>query len=72
MVFLFSFFKCYLRDKKCEKRSVEFYCLGKVKILFIVDFNKDFNLLVDFEIFFLCFCYIGFFWKLMFVLCDGC
>lgn len=55
MVFLFSFFKCYLRDKKCEKRSVEFYCLGKVKILFIVDFNKDFNLLVDFENFFFVF-----------------
>lgn len=55
MVFLFSFFKCYLRDKKCEKRSVEFYCLGKVKILFIVDFNKDFNLLVDFKNFFFVF-----------------
>lgn len=55
MVFLFSFFKCYLRDNKCEKRSVEFYCLGKVKILFIVDFNKDFNLLVDFKNFFFVF-----------------
>lgn len=53
MVFPFSSPKCHLSDKKCEKRSVELYCLGKVKTSFIVDPNKDFNSLVDFENFLL-------------------
>lgn len=72
MVFPFSSPKCHLRDKKCEKRSVELYCLVKVKTSFIVDPNKDFNSLVDFEIFFLCLRHIGLPWKPMFASRDGC
>lgn len=43
IVFTFNSPKCYLRDKKCEKRSEELYRLGKVNTLIIVDPNKVFN-----------------------------
>lgn len=59
IVFTFNSPKCHLMDKKCEKKSVELYRLGKVNALFTVDPNKVLISLVDLENLLLCHRHIG-------------